>query len=343
MGYSRSIDPGGGGGPGTLPPIDLSNPKKLAYPSYGSTLTGHQGSSYTNTQLFVNQRFGFLGNKLYVTGGLLNYSTKTKAWNILTGAAPSVLDDNKNLWNLSVLYKVHDNVSVYASRSNNASPVIANNAPLWRSGNQDEFGVKTDWFEGKLSLNGAYFEIAQTNVTVPNPAFQTDTTAPQTLVSNLSNKGFELEVMGTLTPNLSIIGSYSHLKMRDALGRMVRAVADNNASILTNYRFSDGTLKGLSVNAGIVYNGKRAGDVPDGNFTASPFNKVKQVSFYLQPQYTTMLGFNYRWNDSVTTRLTIDNVLDDKDYVSVAGGRISGTGLTTQPARNIRFTTTLNF
>ncbi len=340
-GYSRSIDPGGGGGPGTLPPIDLSNPHKEAYPNYGSTLTGNNLSTYTNTQAFVNQRFGFLGDKLFLTGGLLRYQTRTTARNAISSATNAILDDSKNMWSAAVLYKVRDNVALYASRSNNASPVIANNQPLWRSGDQDEFGVKTEWFDHRLSLNASYFKIAQSNVTVPNPAFQTDPTQPQTLVSDLSNKGWELEAMGAVTKNLSVIATYSHLNMRDALGRMVRGVADNNAAALVNYRFSDGPVKGLAVNAGVVYNGKRAGDVPDGNFTAR--NVVKKVSFYLQPQYTTTLGFTYKWNDTYTTRLTIDNVFDDKDFVSVAGGRISGTGLTTQPGRNVRFTTTINF
>jgi iron complex outermembrane receptor protein len=340
-GYSRSIDPGGGGGPGTLPPINLANPHAQAYPNYGSTLTGNNLATYTNEQLFVNQRFGFFGNKLYLTGGLLRYGTRTTSRNAISSATNAILDDSKNMWSASVLYKVRDNVSLYASRSNNASPVIANNAPLWRQGDQDEFGFKSEWFNRKLSLNGAYFKISQTNVTVPNPAFQTDPTQPQTLVSDLSNKGFELELMGSVTSNLSVIATYSHLNMRDALGRMVRGVADNNAALLANFRLADGLAKGLSINAGVVYSGKRAGDVPDGNFTAR--NVVKKVSFYLEPQYTTTLGFNYQWNETYTTRLTIDNVFDDKDYVSVAGGRISGTGLTTQPGRNVRLTTTINW
>jgi iron complex outermembrane receptor protein len=326
--------------PGTMPGINLYNPV-AAYPVYPANLTANNISEYTNTQMFVNQRLGLFADRLYVTGGLLRYDTKTKSRNALTSPNNAILDDAKNMWSLSALYKVRPNVSLYASRSNNASPVIANNLPLWRSGEQDEFGFKTEWFGQKLSINGAYFEIAQTNVTVPNPAFQTDPTQPQTLVSDLSNHGWELEVMGALNANLSVIGTYSNLKMRDALGRMVRGVADDNATAMLNYRFLDGTLKGLAVNFGVVYNGRRAGDVPDGNFTQ--LGVVKKVSFYLKPQYTTTLGFNYKWNERYTTRLTIDNVFDDKDYISVAGGRISGTGLTTQPGINVRFTATYNF
>jgi len=340
LGYSRQSAYGRGRN-GTMPGINLNAPNYNVTPVYGTAFSFYNGNSYTNVQAYVNERLGFMSDRLYVTGGLMRYSTKTTSQNILTGAAPGILDDAKNMWSASALFKVRDNVAVYFSRSNNASPVIANNLPLWRQGEQDEIGVKTEFFDRKLSLNASYFEISQTNVTVPNPAYQTDQTVPQTLVSDLSNKGYEVELMGSLTPNLSAIATYSHLKMRDSLGRMVRGVADNNASALLNYRFKDGQLKGLAVHFGVSYSGKRAGDVPDGNFTA--LNVVKQVSFYLKPQYVTTLGGNYRWNERITTRLTIDNVLDDKDYIAVAGGRVAGTGITTATGRNIRLSTTINF
>jgi iron complex outermembrane receptor protein len=332
--YNRVKDPG------TLPPIDLNNPNVNIYPVYPAALTGNNGSSYTNVQAYLNQRLGFMKNRLYVTGGILRYATTTKAWNILTGAAPSVLDDSKNMWSASALFKVRDNLSVYYSHSTNSSPVIANNQPLWRDGLQDEWGFKTEFFNQRLSFNGSYFKISQTNVTVPNPARQTDPTAPEQLVSDLKNKGFEFELMGSLTPNLSAIATYTNLKMRDNLDRYVRGVADNNASLLLNYRFTDGGFKGLALNFGVSYSGRRAGDVPI-NYTA--LNVVGKTSFFLKPQYATTFGASYRWMDKYSFRLYIDNVFDDKGYINVAGGRVSGTGITTAPGMNVRFSTTVEF
>ncbi|AOS44359.1 Ferrichrome-iron receptor precursor [Lacunisphaera limnophila] len=338
QGYSRVKDPG------TLPAIDLSKPTAYAYPVYPANLTAHNGNAYTNMQGFINQRLGFFENRLYLTGGLLRYSTKTQSWswNVNTGIANprSVLDDGKNLWNLSALYKVRDNVSLYASRSINASPVIANNQPLWRSGEQDEIGFKTEFAGGKLSLNGAYFQIAQTNVTVPNPARQNDPTAPEQLVSDLKNKGYEFELMGRVSDNLSVIATYSHLKMRDALGRMVRGVADNNASTLLSYRFTDGEAKGLTLNAGVSYSGKRAGDAPI-NYTV--LNVTGKTFFFLKAHAVDTFGATYRLNDRYTFRLNVDNMFDRKNYLAVAGGVFWGTGLTTATGRNIRFTTTVNW
>jgi iron complex outermembrane receptor protein len=146
--------------------------------------------------------------------------------------------------------------------------------------------------------------------------------------------------MGRVTDNLSVIATYTNLKMRDTLGRKVRGVADDNAALLLNYRFGEGSLDGLALNFGVSYSGRRAGDIPI-NFT--PLGVVGQVSFFLEPQYVTTLGASYRVNDRWSLRLTVDNVFDDKDYISVAGGRVSGTGITTAPGRNIRLSTTLRF
>ena len=332
--YTRAKDPG------TMPAIDLSKPNASAYPVYPAALTQHTGNTYTNWQFYVNERLGFFQDRLYLTAGVLKFSTRTTAYNILTGSAPSILDDAKNMTSFSALYKVRDNVSLYASRSKNSAPVIANNLPLWRDGNQDEFGFKTEWFGRRLSVNGSYFEIEQTNVTIPNPDRQTNPSAPEQLIADYGNKGWELEVMGSLTKNVSAIATYSHLKMRDALGRMVRGVADNNASLLLNYRVSEGDFKGLALNFGVSYSGKRAGDTPI-NYTS--LNVIGKTSFFLKPHYSTTAGASYRWSEKLTTRLTIDNVFDEKGHLYIAGGRVSGTGITTAPGINLRLTTTWNF
>jgi iron complex outermembrane receptor protein len=325
-----------------LPPINLLNPDARAYPTHANNWTTINNSMYNNQQVYISERLGLFNNRLYLTGGLLEYYSRLRNWNGLTGLTTGKLDDAKNMWSAGVLYKVTDRLSVYYSHSTNGNPTIVNQTQaLWRDGVQDEFGVKTDFLDRRLSLTAAYFEISQTNVTVPNPAYQTDPTQPQTLVSDLSNKGFELELTGRLTPNLSLMATYSHLKMRDALGRMVRAVADNNAAVLLNYRFLDGAAKNLSLSFGVTYSGKRAGDIPDGNFTQ--LGVVKKVSFYLEPQYLTTFVANYRLNKTWSFQANVDNLFDDADYISVAGGRITGTGITTQPGINFRLTTRYNF
>lgn len=325
---------------GVLPAIDLTKPQTRAYPVYPDAFASNNASSYANWQLYLNERLGFFQDRLFVSGSVTRLATRTTARNVLAGSAPAILDDSKLMKGASILGKVQDNVSLYYSYSTNSSPVIANNLPLWRDGKQHEVGIKTEWFKQRLSFNSAWFKIEQSNVTVPNPAFQTDPTAPQTLVSDFGNHGVEFEVMGSLTSNLSAVANYTTLHMRDALGRKVRGVADQNAALLLNYRFTQGDAKGLSLNFGVTYSGRRAGDSPI-NFTS--LNVVGKTSFYLKPAYGTTAGASYRWQDKYLLRLHVDNVLDDHGYLSVAGGRVSGTGITTASGLNVKFSTTYEF
>ncbi|ACB76998.1 TonB-dependent receptor [Opitutus terrae] len=325
---------------GTLPGIDLSRPYVAATPIWDSNLYANNVGNFTNWQAYVNERLGFLDDRVQATGGILHYDTYTYARNAINATnAPSILDDAKNVWMASLLVKVQPNASVYYSHSTNSSPVIANNQPLWRDGVQDEVGFKTEWFNQRLAFNAAYFEISQTNVTTPNPERQTNPSAPEQIVQDLNNHGYEFELTGGITNNLSVLAAYSQLKMRDSLGRHVRAVADRNASILLNYRFTEGAPKGLSLSLGVSYSGRRAGDAPPAYTIASVPAKT---SFFLKPYYVTNFSASYTWHDYVF-RLYVDNVLDDSGYIQQAGGRVSGTGITTAPGMNVKFSTTWNF
>jgi Outer membrane receptor for monomeric catechols len=325
--------------PGTLPGIDLGRPHLRAEPVWSSTPTIDYDNRFTNWQAYLNQRFGFLDDRIQTTAGILHYDTSTWIRNHITGAPPGVLDDDKRMWMASVLVKPRPDFSLYYSRSTNSSPIIANDTALWRDGVQNEVGLKTEFFHQRLSFNAAWFEISQTNVSVPNPARQTDPSAPESLISNLGNRGLEFELVGGLTPNLSVIATFSHLRMRDSLGRRVRAVADRSTALLLNYRFRH-ALEGLAITAGVSYSSRRAGDTPI-DFT--PLNVVGQTSFFLKPCYVTTFGLSYRPDDRWLFRLNLDNVLDESGYIQQAGARVSGTGITTAPGLNLKLSTTLTF
>ncbi len=326
---------------GTLPAIDLSQPNLLSRPVWASSWGVDNLTYQTSWQMYINERLGFWANRIFLNLGGLHYDVHAKSYSGLTAAPTySILNGARNMWLGSLLFKVRDNISIYYDRSTNSTPVIANNLPLWRDGQQHEVGLKSEFFNQRLSFNVAYFRIKQTNVTIPNPEHQTDPNAPEQLISNLGDHGVEFELTGGITKNLSVLASLTELRLRDSLGRRVRAVADQNAGLLLNYRFTEGTLKNLSLNFGVDYAGKRPGDTPAVNFT--PLGVVTKISFYIPSYYTTDFGASYKW-DRYTFRLNIDNVFDDHDYLQQAGGRVSGTGLTTAEGINIRFQTTLSF
>lgn len=319
---------------GPFLPFNLLAPVYGAQPVF-TTIQSRSTSSGLTWQYYVNEQLGFLNDRVLVTLGGVRVTARSRNTNLVNGAFAK-LNDGKNLGLAGLVVKPVKGLSLYLSRSVNAAPTIANSLPLWQEGQQWEFGAKLNSADERLSFTAAHFQISQTNVTVPNPAFQTDATQPQTLVSDLKNHGYEFELAGSLTKNLSTIASATFLEMSDALGRPVRAVASRNAALFLNYRFTDGALKGLTTFGGLTYTGRRPGEVAAVNFTQ--LRVVAQPSFYLAPVTLLNLGGRYTW-EKVTFALNVDNALN-KHYIGIPTARgNAGIGLPV----NVRLTTTYKF
>jgi len=320
--------------------IGASLPFNLLDPVYGAqpvfdTVASRQAGKSTQYQAYINQQLRFLDDRILLTAGAVRVDADSENRNLLSGTK-TTLEDSKNLFLYGIVLKPAKDISVYGSRSVNAVPTIANNLPLWQEGQQYEFGAKMSFLENRLSFTAAHFQISQTNVTVPNPAYQSDNTQPQFIISDIKNHGNEFELMGGITENLSVVASITFLHERDSLGRHVRAIAGRNAALFLNYKFKSGSLKGLSTFVGVTHTGRRSGEAPAINFT--PLGVVAQPSFFLAPVTLLNLGANYSL-EKISFALNIDNALD-KEYIGIPTARTNaGLGL----PRNIRLTTTYKF
>jgi len=329
-------------GDGTLAPLNLFDlASHDPNPTWGTTVIVDNESKATNWQLYLNQRVTIWEDRIALTGGVLHYDTDSKGRDKLAGGPWNGLAESKDMFLGSVLVRITPTASVYYSYATNGTPAVVNSVPMWREGKQHEWGAKMELFNRRLGVNIAYFEIRQTNLVTGNPEYYAgDLTQPPEILSDYGNHGAELEVIGALTHNLSVVGTVTNLKMRDARGRRVRSIADHLAAVMLNYRFQEGSLKGLSLNLGANYVGDRAGDLPSGEFT--PLGVVRQTSFFVPSQTLLKVGASYEWG-RFGVRLIVDNLADKKNYFSGAGGRFSGTGLFTATGRNIRGAFTVKF
>jgi len=326
---------------GTVAPInlyDLANQNST--PTWNTVLAQNSEAEGQSWQAYLNQRVTLWEDRLALNGGALHYQSKGSSHNKLSGAGSSS-DDSKDMFLGSVLLRVTPTASLYYSYSTNATPATVNFVRLWREGKQREWGAKMEFFNRRLAINLAYFEIRQTNVSIPNPEYAAgDFSQPQNFISDFGNHGTELEINGALTRNLSIFGSVSSLKMRDSLGRQIRSIADHLAAAMLNYRFSDGPLKGLSLTTGANYMSERAGDLPSPNFT--PLGVVTQTSFFVPSATLWNASVSYNW-DRYQVRLMVDNLADKKNYFSGAGSRYSQAGISSATGRNFRLAVTVKF
>lgn len=296
-----------------LPLFNLFDQVYGAIPDW-TILARDLGTESRELSTYLNERLGFWQDRIFVTAGAVHIAAESSTLNRLNNSTSS-LDDDKTVFIYGVVLKPWRNVALYASRSSNAVPGIANNRPLWREGKQREIGFKVETTDNRLMLTAAYFEISQTNVTVPNPAFLNDPTEPPSLISDISNDGFEVELVGALTKNLSVVASYTYLDQKDSLGRPVRAISPRNAGLLLKYRFP-GTWEKLSVFGGVSHVGRRSGEAPAIDFTS--LGVVAQPSFFHPPLTLVSLGGKYDWSERLSIAMNLDNVTNERYLIPTA-------------------------
>ncbi len=281
-------------------------------------------------QLYAYLRASFLNDRLFVSGGAsrtwagvndYNFSNYVDSTGINAGTPGPVTDatfsntgnalvpsvtPRHDTYMAGVLGKVLPNVSVYYNYSTNAS--IAASTPLWQDGVQNEFGVKTSFFNNRISISADHFEITENNVASTNPLFNTGQSTIPLLYANLTNHGEEVNVVGGITKELSIVLSYTNMKLRDFVDRRRRNIPDNMANLLLDYRFGDGVLKGADAFVGVIHEGDVAGETVTG-FTSLG---VPELPGYYVPSYNVVnVGAGYKYG-RYTYHVDVENALDSK-------------------------------
>ncbi len=84
----------------------------------------------------------------------------------------------------------------------------ADGSPLApQEGEQYEVGLKTEFFDGRLSSTLAFFNVTKTNL--PAPDLSTPQPGDVILTGEARSRGIELDISGQLTERLSLIGTYA--------------------------------------------------------------------------------------------------------------------------------------
>lgn len=270
-------------------------------------------------QFYAVSKFGFLDDKIIATGGasrtwanINDYTSKTFQLTPTGFAATGpythvALDGKHDSYLGGVVAKPVSYVSLYGTFTTNAGVTASpTNTPLWQTGKQYEFGVKTEFFNQRLQISADHFQITEFNLATPNPAHNTDTSQPATLLGDATNHGEELNIVGGITKNLSVIASYTNMKYRDLFGRRVRNVPDTLANFLLNYHITDGLLKGANAFVGVVHVGQVAGET----ISASTSLGVPELpGFYVAGWTVVNAGAGYGW-DRYRVNLNLDNALN---------------------------------
>lgn len=233
---------------------------------------------------------------------------------------------------LGFIYKPADNVSVYASYSETFLPQSGDQfltLSLDTEGTRPQFfenreaGVKWD-LRPELSLTAAVFELERESYTTVDPEDQDQLL----IVDGSTTRGFELQLVGSLTESWSISTGYSYLdgEVERAggggnSGNRTRQTPEHMFSLWSNYEVSDRLALGL----GATY---------QDSFFVSEDNTVEV------PSYTRIdAAAFYTVSDRLRVQLNVENLFDE-DYFPDAH---SNTNITTGRPVNARLSAVLSF
>lgn len=298
-----------------------------------------QTGAYLQDQITLNRwRFTF-GGRYDRTSD----DTFTRSYNVLTGAygpvVPTKVRNSAFSGNAGLLYVADNGWLPYLSYAESFQPAGSNTNqshdrtpfdPI--TGKQWEGGVKYQpaGFDGLFTLSA--YDLRQQNMLIDDPdASHMDCGAAgnarcQVQAGEGRVRGVELEARVTPLDGFSVIGAVSRMDSEltranaTVQGKQLAMVPDWTAALWADYTFQASALSGLSLAAGVRYNGESYGD---------------SANAYKIPAYTlwdAAIRYDLGRHGAVSTQLSLNvSNLTDKTFVSTCGGVSScfyGTGRT---------------
>lgn len=295
--------------------------------------------------------------KLFKDRLILNYGiTRTRASAGTTNRLTNVVTTpefvvNKNLKQYGVVFKIVNGVNLFYGYNENyalngvgtVNGVAGTPLPP-KQGKQSEIGLKTEFWNKRITLNISYFDVQQQNNTVPSSPF--NPANPNVLIPGVISRGFDGDATFQVNRNLYLMGSFSMFSAKSVLGPAaatfiqpytnsiikgslpVNNISENSFSLMALYRFTEGPLNKLNVSVGANTLAKRA--ITDN---------ANQVWFGYVPGRTLVnVTASYRWNKHITYGLNIDNLLNKKYIYSVRSVNVIVPGTSTNVKFNVDYT-----
>ncbi|WP_231755242.1 TonB-dependent receptor [Bordetella sp. N] len=212
-----------------------------------------------------------------------------------------------------LIYDLTPELSAYASYTSIFQPqtdTTAQGSTLKpRTGKQYEIGLKGEYLDGRLNTHAALFRMEDRNRAMADP----DDPMFSVAAGKVRSEGFETEISGSPLPGWDLVAgyAYTHTKYLDAdvgsQGTSFSSITPRHTfNLWTKYAFSQESLRGFSVGAGVRVN--------------SGFYEEENDTRWNQGTYTVVSAqVGYRYNRHLDTTLTVNNLFDRKYYEKLGG------------------------
>ncbi|WP_318639558.1 TonB-dependent siderophore receptor [Stenotrophomonas sp. STM01] len=324
--------------------IDIFNP---VYTNYVPVTTSISYSGGINRQTGVYLQDQVALDKWRLTfGGRYDWTrddTWTRSYTVATNRYGARIrtrgEEEAFSGNLGVLYVADNGLTPYLSYAESFQPSGSNTNMSYTlsafdpvTGKQWEAGIKYQpaSFDGLLTFSA--YDLRQQNILTNDPDLTHNTCGTagnsQCQVQDGEGRVRGIELEGRITPleGFSVIGAASWMDSEVTksnngyIGKQLAMVPDWTAALWADYTFQAGGLEGLSLAAGVRYNGESYGD---------------SANLYLIPGYTlwdAAIRYDVGHHGRVGTQFALNvSNLADKRFVSTCGGVSScyyGTGRT---------------
>ena len=295
-------------------------------PNPGSGSRGHVNNGY------FMQTAELIKNRVTVGAGATYSYIESVSISNLALRNPYVSTNKRDteiLRRFAIIGKISKDISVYFADSTTFNPaggVDINNAPLQPvMGAAKEIGIKTSFFDGKVSVSIAFYDMKLTNQTMlaAFPAVNVAGLNYYIPIGDTVSKGWDASLALAPLPGLQIVGSAYNGTVHDYKGNPTAATVENSWSLFGRYDFSEsGGLKGFAVGGGAQKAGGKwftmSGMTLPG---AVPLTKNSSgVSiFKLKQEVLLNLFAEYEFNKNWTVRVDCGNVLDKVYAVGAQG------------------------
>lgn len=275
----------------------------------GSVQQPEWGDWYQNADDVVRQKSAWAAARLSLADPLsLILGARYTQWST-DGSSGNVGKNNMTPY-AGLVYDIDETWSAYASYTSIFQPQTYRDrdgrylSPV--TGKNYETGLKSDWYDGRLTATFALFRIEQENAAQADGDNFVNGSSEQAYYATKGavSKGAEFELNGAVTDNLQMTFGATRYVATDSDGRFNSNMPQTSFKLFTRYQLP--ALRELTVGGGVNWQNRTFQDVtgPDGEAT-----RVYQSSYPLASLFA-----RYQVNKQIAIQANVNNLFDRSYY-----------------------------
>lgn len=304
--------------------VGTFNGSEIAEPDWNNSSILQNDISYDSViyqrAIALGTRFNFTDRLHTLVGGRFTNFSADGGYQYATwaGAADNESGRNKSLNKskltpyIGITYDLTPETSVYASHTEIFKPQTNTNSsgnvlnPV--VGNNDEAGIKSAFFDDKLNLSAAIFQITQENRPIDDPNNSNFSIAQ----GKIRSRGYELEASGEIRPGWNVMAGYTFNNSKYLKTESTTYTANTNFSkhtprhmlkVYSNYRLP-GALSQVSIGGGMNMQSDTSSlsNIQQGGYTLWNANLQYDINSHLQLNFVVKNLTDKRYYENQRTR-----------------------------------------